>query len=67
MKLAHLIGRAHQVLDVVTHPMPKHAGGSEIAGSAEVGQFVEDRQVEVDGAVRRTIEGPHRRRTQPAD
>jgi len=58
---AHLIRRAHQLLNVMAHFVCDHIGLREIARRAEPRlKLLEELQVEIDLPVERTIERPHR-------
>ncbi|OMP12851.1 hypothetical protein COLO4_02680, partial [Corchorus olitorius] len=58
----HLIRRAEQILDVMAELVRDDIIAGEIALRAEaIGEFVEEAGVEIDAAVGRAVEGPHRR------
>ena len=59
----HLVADAEQVLHVVADLVGEHVGLREVAGGAEAArELAEEVEVDVDLAVGRAVEGPHRRR-----
>ena len=60
--LAHLGGDAEQVLHVVAHLVGDHIALGEVAvGPQLVAHVLIEGEIDVDGAVGRTVEGPHHR------
>ena len=62
LQVAHLPGRAQQVLDVVADLVGHHVGPGEVAAGAHApGKVVEERRVDEYPLVRRAVERPHGR------